>query len=175
LLPIPVSTAIPRVDMGGRERADVVEQDIERRIGQPKHAQERLDHRLLQLIKREIAARDGIRPNVRGRRIDIAIGIHGLLRCCRTRAQPSSYTVLVALANRITGRGDLRRGAVDAEPHGQVGAPRPSSVANLNYCLFRPLPIKNRIGRENSSGVAPQSGTGLSTMQIDCSAILTIG
>jgi hypothetical protein len=57
----------------------------------------------LQLIERGIAVRDAIRPNVRGRKIDIAIGIHGLLTCCRTRAPPSSCTVFVALANRVTG------------------------------------------------------------------------
>jgi hypothetical protein len=113
----------------------------------------------LQHIEREFAARDGIRPNVRGRKIDIAIG-HSRWR--------TGF-----------GRGDLQRGALmpsrTVKPHVQVGAPRPGSVANLNFCLFRPLRIRNRIGRENSSGIAPQSGTGLSTPRIDCSAILTIG
>ena len=56
----------------GRERADVIEQHIERGVGQPKHPQQRLDQRLLQLVEREIAARGGI-----------TILVHGLLRCCR--------------------------------------------------------------------------------------------
>jgi hypothetical protein len=123
---------------GGGERADVVEQDIERRIGQPKHPQERLDHRLLQLIKRKIVAGDRIRPNLRGRRIDTAIGIHGLLRCCRT-GRPSSYTTWVALASQ--GAGTFGRSRRTARPHRRPSrrTARADSRAGRNLCSLRPV------------------------------------